>query len=371
MTMRGKSIGKFWTAVLGGINLLIVLAMVFAGYGGVWDPEVLALGGIAAMTFPLCLGATVILAALDLFVKPRLAWIPFGGLAATIVPILSWCPLHFGGMAGHEDREDTFTVMTYNLFDWKPADGQWPQDGSNATISAIISSGADIVVCQESYPLKPMRRLHFTARQVDSLKAIYPYEHVDDNCQGLLSRYPFTTQRIQVGDTILENAVRYDLTVNGRPLTIYNVHLHSFGLTKADKKLYGNLTRLKAREEGLLGDIRHQLLSKLKAAAIGRARQARLLRQYILDHPSENTLVCGDFNDIQDSYAIRTICRGTGLRQSYRDAGLGPAITYRKNRFWFRIDHILYGGNLSPLKVWRDDSRASDHYPLMALFSQD
>ncbi|MDE5650801.1 MAG: hypothetical protein K2I35_07320, partial [Duncaniella sp.] len=69
-------------------------------------------------------------------------------------------------------------------------------------------------------------------------------------------------------------------------------------------------------------------------------------------------------------YAIRTIM-GDDLRDAYAECAFGPAITYHGNRFYFRIDHILYDGNIEAVKLQLDKVPSSDHYPLFATFLID
>ena len=78
-------------------------------------------------------------------------------------------------------------------------------------------------------------------------------------------------------------------------------------------------------------------------------------------------IVCGDFNDTPGSYSYRTV-RGDDMRDAYLDCAFGPAITYHDNRFYFKIDHVLYRGNLRAVDIERGRIDASDHYPLLATF---
>ena len=57
-----------------------------------------------------------------------------------------------------------------------------------------------------------------------------------------------------------------------------------------------------------------------------------------------------------------------GFRDAYNELGLGPGITYHANRFWFRIDHILYKGNMEARWLVRQRHKSSDHYPLVTRF---
>ena len=59
------------------------------------------------------------------------------------------------------------------------------------------------------------------------------------------------------------------------------------------------------------------------------------------------------------------------MHDAYAEAALGPAITYGKNRFYFRIDHMLYRGDFHVNEIHKGKPVGSDHYPLMATFVWD
>ena len=151
---------------------------------------------------------------------------------------------------------------------------------------------------------------------------------------------------------------------NNRILTVYNVHLRSFGFTGEDKQFYNDLTTFSGKEE--FSQVKPKLISKLNAAARHRARQARLLKAHI-DKTGGNIIVCGDFNDTPNCYAIRTIS-GDCMHDAYVENAFGPTITYNADRFYFRIDHVLYKGALDAVNIERGSQDYSDHYPLLTTF---
>ena len=156
----------------------------------------------------------------------------------------------------------------------------------------------------------------------------------------------------------------YKMTVEGHPLTVFNVHLQSIGLTVSDKELFLELTDVSTDKS--LGRMRSQLITKLYDAYRQRADQARRLCD-LVGNAGENVILCGDFNDIQGCYAVRLLEKA-GLHDAYAEAACGPAITYSANRFYFRIDQVLYKGDFRPVSVVRGNVRSSDHYPLLTTY---
>ncbi|MDE6368731.1 MAG: endonuclease/exonuclease/phosphatase family protein, partial [Muribaculaceae bacterium] len=149
-------------------------------------------------------------------------------------------------------------------------------------------------------------------------------------------------------------------------VTIFNVHLQSFSLVPEDKEMFKKLTRLKGSETEI-AQMRSHLVNKIREAAPQRVLDTEELIKYIRKFGGPNVIVCGDFNDVPGSYPLRMLA-DEHLKEVYPEVGFGPMITYNANRFYFRIDHILYKGDLTPLSMKRGSVKSSDHYPVIATF---
>ncbi len=160
----------------------------------------------------------------------------------------------------------------------------------------------------------------------------------------------------------------YDVEVEGHEVTVVNCHLQSIGLTDDDKELYRELTdkELRNPSRSELSKVKNGIVTKLLAAFRIRAQQARYIKEFLATRKG-NVILVGDFNDVPGSYAYRTI-KSDGLKDAYSECAFGPTVTYNDNRFYFRIDQMLYRGDLEAVRIKRGDLRSSDHYPLLATF---
>lgn len=346
------------------VNVLAAAATVFTGYSGCISPETMPFAGLAGMTFPAWIAIDVLLIILDLIFRKRLAVVPAAALLVCISPILTFSPVnHRPGELTEDEEYRSFTVLNYNVLNFVDNEGIYP-DSINRTIQYILSTDADIVCLQECEYLAPFPKYCVTGSQVDSLKERYPYYLIGRGGQSVLSKYPIMYIPLPIAPEDKGDMAAYRTNVKGHALTIFNVHLQSIGLTVSDKELFLELTSMPVKES--LSRIRSQLVSKLYEAYYQRARQARLLRSYI-DMLGGDIILCGDFNDIPGCYAIRTIA-GDSMRDAYLETQSGPKITYNANRFYFRIDHVLYQGELDAVSVVRGDIPSSDHYPLLTTY---
>ena len=343
------------------INILSSAALLVSGYGGHINPDIWPLGGIALMIFPAVLAGIILVIAIDLIAWRRLTFVPTFALLACAPAIWNLCPLNIGHhKASPSERE--LSVMTYNVFNYY--DVRKPDSCQNSinTYSIIIAADADIVCMQEAPPVLTSSNWG-TPELRDTLMARYPYRTTTET-QNIWSKYPFEIIDMPgTGEpTAIFQCVR--VQVDGSEVIVYNIHLQSIELSQEDKELYGDLTT-KPTTHRIENSV--NLIEKLSFAMKKRAIQARNLHQVIDSIGGDRVIVCGDFNDIEGCYAQRCLS-GHQLRSLYTSVGFGPVITYNANRFYFNIDHILYGG-LRPLEYKCIDVKASDHYPVWGLFA--
>lgn len=352
--------------ILFWISLIIAAGLILSAYAGWISPVRAKWAGLAVMTFPAWILVSVVWTVLSLFFSKRAFWVGIVGIVASIGPILSFCPLNIvNGKLNDYEKSRTFTLLTYNVLDFVANNDIYP-DGTNATLGYILESDADIVALQESLSLKyPVEKYHITKRQIDSLNTKYPHRHLV-KATMILSKFPFTPVEIAKDSIFMESVAVGDFDIYGKKIRLYNMHLESFRLTPEDKVLYRDITKLEVGGKGK--EVKEQLIHKLVVANSTRARQVQALCREIKRNPAENVIVCGDFNDVPNCYALRKLS-ALGFEQVYPKLGFGPVVTYNSNRFLFRIDHILYKGELRPVGYERETIKSSDHYPQLVTFT--
>ena len=100
-----------------------------------------------------------------------------------------------------------------------------------------------------------------------------------------------------------------------------------------------------------------------------RAAQADTIARIIRNTTTPSIIVCGDFNTSPFSYAHRIIANG--LHDAFTQSGCGFGVSYNKNGFYFRIDHILISPDLRSYQCTVDKSiKHSDHYPIWCYISK-
>ena len=351
-----------WVVAL--INLALVVLFIASAWGGTVNPNSFVFAAGLALMFPIFLALMVVAVVATLIWFRKLAVINIIAVLLCGSQILSYIPLNFMRASETEiaeSRDCLLKVLSFNVYGFTTY-GSENHEGENPTMDYILNTDADILLLQEADGFAMHRVADEQILQLDSL---YQYSDITHRGMAIYSKYPIEVVPVSVTDKAQLDLLRYDVTLpGGRLLHLFNVHMQSIGLTADDKHLYEEMT---SGETPIDTDkIRFGLLSKLAAAFRSRANQAEEIR-CALDSVSGDVILAGDFNDVPGSYACLTV-QGDDMKDAYRQSGLGPAITYHANRFYFRIDHMFYRGALVPIRAERGDCTSSDHYPLISIF---
>lgn len=371
------------------VFMTIVSIGTFAsGFAGYIPPSAVKGVAILLMTFPAWLLALILMTIITaVFYRKALVLALFTWIGC-FHPILEYSPVNFSTPSPKDYKaSQLFTLLTYNVTNFSDLTSTYDGD-VNTTLSYIMRTNADIVNLQEAEIPTVNSSKHITSAQIDSLHSLYPYILMHGKSQMILSKFP--VEAVHTGEAEIAAAARskstdsiwtvkpsseiavFRIDVRGTPITLFDVHLQSYFLSQDDKSLYREITNVKDTEKvkelkSTIRQVRASLFTKIHEAAVLRQIASDKLQQMIAHYGGPNIIVAGDFNDVPGCYTIDRLERA-GFRQVYTEVGFGPIITYNANRFYFRIDHVMYLGALQPLSMVRGHSRASDHYPLLTTF---
>ncbi len=271
-----------------------------------------------------------------------------------------WFPVHLGDEAAPLTEKE-YKILTYNTMQFSNGNPH-QKNKPNKVLEYLRSSQADIICLQETMCYGGKRLSKADVRK--SLSA-YPYQCSlpDDNSNRmwLFSKYPILkSRRIKYRSDY--NASFYcDVQLDGKVIRVINNHLESNKLTSRDKDLYKDI---KLDTESISQGA-FTLNRKLGPAASLRAKQADAVAREIAESPYP-VIVCGDFNDIPNSYTYRRISKG--LQDAWASHATGFGITFHESLYRFRIDYILHSPSIKSRQPQVDRLGYSDHYPLWTYF---
>ena len=295
---------------------------------------------------------TLLLGLCWLIAKRRIFWI----FLIALVPSLFHLPSFV--QFGHKKKiatDETIKALTYNAHMFL-TNGE----SSLQQIAEYISrENPDIVCLQEIYG-KDTNEIHRAFKQ-------YSYRHTHYIYRGrgayfgmsIFSRYPIT-ERGKILFTGSGNMCTYaDLSIDGKPLRVYNNHLQSTRLNL--RRSFSRVRQDEHRNEEI-----REMSERLKTAFIKRAQQVDAVSAHVLTS-SAPVLLCGDFNDTPVSYTYRKM-KGK-LRDTFKEAGRGFSFSFNEGAP-LRIDYIFNDKRIKVINYHvARDIKFSDHYPVAAMFN--
>ncbi|MBD0333088.1 MAG: endonuclease/exonuclease/phosphatase family protein, partial [Chitinophagaceae bacterium] len=179
--------------------------------------------------------------------------------------------------------------------------------------------------------------------------------------QIILSRIPITTTGMirYPPPGMPESLIYADVVFRGDTIRFFTTHLQSMRLKKED---YERIESIKKPDDNVFINSRN-IFSKWKRAAVYRSTQADIVKKVTSESPYPYIL-CGDFNDVPNSYTYYTI--SDGLQDAFLKKGFGIGRTYAFLSPTLRIDYILTTKNLFIQQFNRLVKNYSDHYMLVA-----
>lgn len=340
------SIGRIMRLCLLGGNILVSLGFLCCSYSPYISPVEHSIWACSGLLFPFFFLLNLAFLLLWLIARRWFAMLPLLTLFVCWNATWTYCPIN----KPMESQKRTLKLLTYNVFNFS--------EGKDSILAYLNKSEADVICLQECT----------LDKQVKTALSSYPYyKHLalaGENGIACFSRFPILSAERISYESLNNGSMLYRLKVENDTLLVINNHLESNKLNSEDKEIYNHL--LKSPNQQNVEEGGKLLLHKLADAVKIRAVQADSIAAFISWNSSPFMLVCGDFNDSPISYAHRVI--GQGLQDAYAEGGSGLGISYNRDHFYFRIDHIFAGSAFRVLHCKVDRSIiASDHYPVWCI----
>lgn len=358
-------------------SIVAVLTLLVTGYGSRLNPVNWTYAPLLGYAFPVALVCTLAALVLCALMRKRLLPITIIGLIAAYQPVTLFCPIN----KQQEAPAKAITVLTYNTYNWGRGH-HMTEDRTMMTrqiIEYIVNSNADIICLQEA------PYTDHAAHLLDTLKALGKGPYVMDTIRGdkegfstILTKYPIKKKQRISYETKGNISGAFWLDVNGKELIVACNHLQTMGLSMQERQDFGTMMHGDNNEKEYIKKTSHTILGKVLEATRIRAAQADSVAAFIRLHHKVPMIVCGDFNDIPQSYTHYTITHpGKGsdgndidITDCYRATAFGPGFSYGHFAIRVRIDNILCNDMLTPYNCRVDKSiDASDHYPMICQFT--
>jgi endonuclease/exonuclease/phosphatase family metal-dependent hydrolase len=347
---------------------VVVIAGVVLSWAARWiNPATYGAMAALGLVMPLLFSANFLCLLYWVIRWKKMALAPLAVVLFFLFGVTMYFKPHFTQSYSDTSRDRSLVdVMSYNvrgMMETIDHDERNYVSSMDNIISVVDSLRPGILCLQEFQSTRNYPRQHFE----DALPNL-PYNIVrynitrDEDGLGwglaIYSRYPVARSGHFDFEGSTNSIIWADLAVNSDTVRVFNAHLQTTSISATDQEFIVNM--------GFVGDSTRtskfrQMVGKLKNNSILRATQADTLALSISASPYP-VIVCGDFNDTPVSYTYRRITRG--LRDSFREAGIGYGYTYRGFFNLLRIDYILHSKGIESVEYSSPEFDYSDHNPV-------
>jgi endonuclease/exonuclease/phosphatase family metal-dependent hydrolase len=356
---------RFFKRFLIAINLLVAVLFLIACMVPYLNPAVWWFMGFMGLAFPYLALLLIFSIIFWLVVKPVISVIPI------LTLLVGWTQIKvLFAMNKYETFTEKRDSTCVRIVDWNVRSLQGLSNKpdkkriARTTIpESIITRNPDVICLQEFNNSSAQNNIalfsdrfpyHFFSKDFKRVKQNYESGSI------IFSKYPIIDSgRVQYQGPAGESIIYADVKTPVKIIRVYTTHLQSFKFNKDD---YENIEQIKNTEEKALPASK-SLIQKMKLAFTRRGEQARIVRKE-LDKSPYPTVICGDFNDVPNSFTYFHI------RKDWQDVflvtSLGIGRTYLDLAPTLRIDYILPDKQFFIHQFDMVDENLSDHLMLVA-----
>ncbi|GAB3925972.1 endonuclease/exonuclease/phosphatase family protein [Mucilaginibacter myungsuensis] len=254
----------------------------------------------------------------------------------------------------------SFRIMAYNVHNFNGLEKPINLPKYTQTLAIIKANAPEILTIEEFHLQSAQYKI------IDSLRSVLNTSHFyfepfiktpfDSTGLAIFSKFPIINRGIVdlSGKHYQNKGIFADIKTPKKIIRIYCLHLESLNF---DSNEYKNLDQYKLPAYAMIKNIS----VKLKKGFINRSVQANTLKRElaICKYPY---IIAGDFNDTPASYAVNSI--SAGLKNSFREQGIGLGVTFNSKIPLLQIDYILASPEFTIKDHQVIDKKISDHKPV-------
>lgn len=349
------------------LNLAMVMLWLISCLTPFLNPSTWWMIGFIGLMVPYLIMGLVLFIIFWLFVKPRMAIISVVALLIgyqQLNVVFAWKP---GASVTAYKQEKTLRVISWNIqsFNGLAKNKTVKQLARTELAESILKLNADVVCLQE------FNHTDGNNPESDNLalfRKIFPYhffskdyERNGGNYQSgciIFSKYPIIYKN-KIKYPVAESLIYVDIVKDTDTIRVFNTHLQSFKFKQAD---YSDIEKIKEQDDETLQASKN-IIRKMRLAFKRRGVQAGIVRKE-MDQSPYPSVICGDFNDVPNSYTYFHI---RGNRQdAFLKKGFGIGRTFISLASTLRIDYMLADPVFDIRLFDMIDEGLSDHIMLVA-----
>jgi endonuclease/exonuclease/phosphatase family metal-dependent hydrolase len=364
---------KFTKRLLITFNIVACFLFLLACCNAFLPPHDWWLIALLGLTFPFLLVLVITFCLVWIIFRSKWILLPILCLALGYTNIRALVGFHYGMSPKEEKPEGSIRIMTWNVT-W--FDEQLKADKSrvsyrNKMLDFIKEKQPDVLCFQEYFEPHSKRYPYNNKKDITNLG--YPYSMVVYDYTGwktawqtgvaIFSKYPIIDSvHIKYPGPLnfraAESLIGTDINFNGQTIRVFTTHLQSVLFKSKD---YRNIELIKSGDSMI--EASKSVALKLAQGYKFRSQQVKIVRQQ-LDSSPYPEIICGDFNDVPNSYTYFKI-KGD-RKDSFTQAGKGIGRTFATLAPTLRIDYIMTDPKFTVKQYVRHFVPYSEHYPVIA-----
>ncbi len=363
-----KSFAKF---LLITCNIAVAISFIIGCYGSDFKSGKYWFLGLFTLASLYFLLALIIFIFFWLLVKPKYAFIGVIAIACCWMPLKNLIGIHPLDEFNNKKEESQIRVMNwnvelFNLLNYKTAPGK-----KFEMIDLVHELKPDIFCMQEMAASdnspKAINYMPDIMKRMGKFDYYYYYNPVHDFDRDhhfgmvIASRYPIIKQESESYNRKRYNAtfIYADIAKGKDTFRVFNIHLQTLHFSEINRKY---LEDFSLSDDAYIENSKN-IISKYKKGLIERRTQSDFIKKH-LDQSPYPVILCGDFNDVPNSYAYRTI--GENLKNAFAEKGIGIGATFNGISPTLRIDNIFCSPSFDVRQYDRFKNKLSDHFPIVA-----
>ncbi len=351
------------------LNSIIAICFLIGAYVRFFDPKHWWFFGLFTFILAYLLVVLIFFFFFWLLKKQRWFLISLVAIIAGWGAIMNVFPLRFSSSFSMKKDSAAIRVMSWNVEQFNILHHKEHPEVKKEMIDLINQYDPDIACFQEVVASDKMTGINYLPAILNALHFadyFYSYSVKDDFDKDhhfgrlILSKLPIINKQTVVNDPNDYNATfQYiDVLKGDDTIRVFNIHLQSLKFTQSNLNYLDNST---LATDSTIKESK-SIISKIKKAFIKRSVQARFIRDEVNNSPYP-VILCGDFNDVPNSYAYETI--GSSMQNAFVKKGFGIARTFSTISPTLRIDNIFADRNFTITQFIRVKKLLSDHFPIL------
>lgn len=340
------------------VNILLVIATIVVYISSFVSPRTFWPLVFPGLLFPWLLAANILFVLYWTVRRNRYVFFSLGVLFmgySHVQSILGW---PFGKKIS--PNNNSLTVVTFNMH----RQVAYPGTGeirSPEAVADLLGAYQPDVVCLQEVPSRAKDQQALA--QAFAKKSNLHFASMSaSKSLGIISKYPIKDTKYEYFTNNANGVLWGTIETPQGDLMVYSFHLLSNQISDLAEQVTHDPTSSGSKTVRTL----RSMLAGYKNAAVVRSDQADRVNELVKAQKLP-FLLCGDLNDVPQSYTYRRMTKG--IQDGFKASGRGTGISYAGRLPGLRIDYVFTSPSIQVRSNFVGNQTYSDHFPVVAQIS--